>query len=566
MKQALRRIDGRGYAAYREIRGAWSLPGFTLDVRHVQRDPFAPASRMAATLSPEQAGFPPSVFASRSRRTGLSCFLARRFAAVARGTERSTAHGRGGRVAMTDPGQVVLPNTAVQVGRDGSLEARFTVGLPAAGRRVLGRTAERLLTQALPALVDSTLPDATHDPAEADRHAAASEDADALRDQLAERGLVAFVADGSLLPRRSGADDRPLAPEQAVPFESPPAFRVVLDRPNGPPVQGMGLPRGVTLLVGGGYHGKSTVLDAVARGVYNHRPGDGRELVVADPAAVKVQAEDGRPVAGVDVSPFIGALPGGQDTKRFSTQNASGSTSQAAAVIEALEAGSRFLLVDEDTAATNFMIRDRRMQALISVEDEPITPFIDRVRSLYEDFGASALLVVGGSGDYLEVADHVIGMIRYRPIDLGARAREVVAANPAGRRRCAGAVRWPARHRCPNPTSVRPERGRRSQDVRVRDRRTVDFGRHRIDLSDVSQIVSKAQAQAVALAVAHARTFMGRDRTVEDVLKALRASISEEGLDVLDSRRSGDLAAPRVQEVAAALNRLATLSLHADAQ
>ena len=560
MKQALRRIDGRSYAAYREIRGAWILPGFTLDVRHVQRDPFAPASRMAATLSPEQAGFPPGVFASKSRRTGLSCFLARRFAAAARTADRNSGHGRSGKVAMTDPGQVVLPNTAVQVGRDGSLEARFTVGLPAAGRRVLGRTAERLLAQALPALVDSTLPAAAHDPAEAARHAAASEDADALRDQLAERGLVAFVADGSLLPRRSGTDDRPLAPEEAVPFESPPAFTVALDRPNGPPVQGMGLPRGVTLLVGGGYHGKSTVLDAVARGVYNHRPGDGRELVVADPAAVKVQAEDGRPVSGVDVSAFIGALPGGQDTKRFSTQNASGSTSQAAAVIEALEAGSRFLLVDEDTAATNFMIRDRRMQALIGAEDEPITPFIDRVRSLYEDFGTSALLVVGGSGAYLEVVDHVIGMIRYRPIDLGARAKEVVAANPAGRRKCAGAVRWPVRHRCPDPASVHPERGRRQQDVRVRDRRTVDFGRHRIDLTGVSQIVSRAQAQAVALAVAHARSFMGRDRTVEDVLKALRASISEEGLDVLDSRRPGDLAEPRMQEVAAALNRLATLS------
>ena len=521
---------------------------------------------MAATLSPEQAGFPPSVIASRSRRTGLSCFLARHFAAAARNADRNAGHGRGGKVAMTDPGQVVLPNTAVQVGRDGSLEARFTVGLPAAGRRVLGRTAERLLTQGLPALVDSTLPATAHDPAEAVRHAAASEDADALRDQLADRGLVAFVADGSLLPRRSGADDRPLAPEEAVPFESPPAFTVALDRPNGPPVRGMGLLRGVTLLVGGGYHGKSTVLDAVARGVYNHRPGDGRELVVADPAAVKVQAEDGRPVAGVDVSPFIGALPGGQDTKRFSTQNASGSTSQAAAVIEALEAGSRFLLVDEDTAATNFMIRDRRMQALISAEDEPITPFIDRVRSLYEDFGASALLVVGGSGDYLEVADHVIGMIRYRPTDLGARAKEVVAANPAGRRKCASPVRWPVRHRCPDPASVRPERGRRRQDIRVRDRRTVEFGRHRIDLSGVTQIVSKAQAQAVALAVAHARTFMGRDRTVEDVLKALRASISEEGLDVLDSRQPGDLAEPRVQEVAAALNRLPTLSLDAEAR
>lgn len=563
LRRILRRIDGRGYAAYRELRGEWKLPAFTLDVRHVQRDPFAPPSRMAALLPPERAGFPASAFASASRRTGLSCLLARRFASAARWAGGS---GRSRQIAMTDPGQVVIPNTAVQVGRDGSLEARFTVGLPAAGRRVLGGAATRLLTEALPALVDATLRAAAHDPRQVARHVEASEDADALRAQLPEQGLVAFLADGSLLPRRSGADDRPLAKEKAVLFESPPALRVVLDRPNGPPVPGMGIPRGVTLLVGGGYHGKSTVLDAVARGVYNHRPGDGRELVVADPAATKVQAEDGRPVSGVDISPFIGTLPGGADTTQFSTLNASGSTSQAAAVIEALEAGSRFLLVDEDTAATNFMIRDRRMQALILADDEPITPFIDRVRSLYEDAGASTLLVVGGSGDYLDVADLVVGMIRYRPLDLTSRAREVAVAHPTGRQSRQGEVHWPARNRCPNPSSVRPERGRRQRSVRVRDRRTVDFGDSRIDLAGVSQIVSKAQARAVALAVAHARQFMGRGRTVEDVLKAVRTSIAERGLDVLDSRRPGDLAAPRPQEIAAALNRLQSLALHGKEQ
>ena len=559
LRQALRRLDGRGYAAYRRLKGTWKLPGFALDVRHVQRDPFAPPSRMAALLSPEWAGFPASAFASASRRTGLSCFLARSFASAAR---RATGPGRSGEIAMTDPGQVVIPNTAVQVAADGSLEARFTVGLPAVGRKALGVAADRLLAEALPALVDATLRAQAHDPVEVARHVEASEDADALRAQLPERGLVAFLADGSLLPRRSGADDRPLAREKAVLFESPLSFRVALERPNGPPVPGMGIPRGVTLLVGGGYHGKSTVLDAVARGVYNHRPGDGRELVVADPAATKVQAEDGRPVTGVDISPFIGTLPGGQDTTRFSTLNASGSTSQAAAVIEALEAGSRFLLVDEDTAATNFMIRDRRMQALISGDDEPITPFIDRVRSLYEDAGASTLLVVGGSGDYLDVADHVVGMIRYRPVDLTVRAQEVAAAHPTGRRSRGGEVRWHVPARCPNPATVRPERGRRRRSIRVHDRQAIGFGDYRINLAGVSQIVSKAQAFAVALAVAHARELMGKERTVEDVLSAMDRSIAENGLDVLDSRRTGELAAPRLQEVAAALNRLESLALH----
>lgn len=530
-------------------------------MRRVQRDPYAPPSRVAALLDPSEAGFPAELLASPSRRTGLACLLARRFAALARRT-RGTAAGRSGQVAMADPRQVVLANTAVAVDAEGAVEARFTVGLPARGRRVMGRDAERLLLDTTPRLVESALTRAAHDPAALALHAETNEDADAMRAQLADRGLVSFVADGAVLPRRSGVDDRPLAADHAVPFESPPSFRVVLERPNGPPTPGMGVPRGVTLLVGGGYHGKSTVLDAVARGVYNHRPGDGRERVVTESAAVKLQAEDGRPVAGVDISPFIGALPGGQDTTRFFTANASGSTSQAAATVEALEAGARLLLVDEDTAATNFMIRDRRMQALVRGTDEPITPFIDRVHSLYEDRGVSTVLVVGGSGDYLDVADHVVGMTRYRPRDLTTEARDVAAEHPTGREAASGPVRWPSRSRCPDAASVRAERGRREPRVKVQDRRTVVFGAETIDLSGVAQIVSDQQARAVALAVAAARRHMGLGKTMEDVLGELGASLERHGLDVLDPRRTGDLAAPRLQDVAAALNRLRTLALH----
>ena len=374
LKSTLRRIDGRGYPAYRDLKGTWRLSAYTLEVRRVQGDPFAAPSRVAVVLDPARAGYDAATLATPSRRTGLSCLLARTFAAAAGRTRRGTGSGRSGEIAMADPGQVVIRNTAVLVGADGTIEARFTIGLPAAGRRILGRAAERLLLDTLPALVQSTLPHRAHAAGTLVRHAHVNEDADHMRGQLDGRGLVAFIADGSILPRRSGIDDRPLAAGRATPFESPPGLRVTLDRANAPPISGMGIARGVTLLVGGGYHGKSTVLDAVARGVYNHRPGDGRECVVTDPSAMKVQAEDGRSVVGVDISPFIGALPGGQDTRAFSTPNASGSTSQAAAIIEALEARSRLLLIDEDTAATNFMIRDRRMQALVKGDDEPITP------------------------------------------------------------------------------------------------------------------------------------------------------------------------------------------------
>ena len=562
LRRTLRRIDGRSYPAYRDLKGNWRLPLYTLAVRRVQGDPFAAPSSLAVILDPASAGFEAAAFSTPSRRVGLSCLLARTFAAAARRTRgRRAGSGKSGEIGMADPGQVVLANTAVVVGNSGAVEARFTVGLPAAGRRVLGRAAERLLLDTLPALIERSLLARAHPPADIARHVEANEDADFLRGQLDARALVAFLADGSLLPRRSGMDDRPLAGDRATRFESPPSFRVTLERANGPPVAGMGIPRGVTLLVGGGYHGKSTVLDAIARGVYNHRPGDGRELVVTDPTAVRVQAEDGRSVSGVDISPFIGTLPGGQDTTAFSTTNASGSTSQAAAIVEALEAGSRLLLIDEDTAATNFMIRDRRMQALVKSDDEPITPFIDRVRSLHEDTGTSTVLVIGGSGDYLDVADRVLAMIRYRPRDVSRAAQDVAATHPTGRLASSHRVAWPSRHRFPDPRSISPRRGRRAQYIKVRDRRTVDFGGDRIELAGVRQIVSRSQTRAIALAIDHARKFMGEGMALEDILESLGESLDRRGLDVLDSDRRGDLAVPRIQDIAAALGRLRTLTL-----
>lgn len=562
LRALLERIDGRGYPAYRDIRGAWTLPGFVLAVRRVQGDPFAAPSSVAVLLEAADAGFPASATATQARRTGLSCLLARTFAARARrrhGRAREAGHGRSGEIAMTDPGQVVLRQTAVQVAADGGVEARFTVGLPAKVRRVRGREAARLLLDAVSSLVASSLVAGAHDPADVALHAETNEDAEFLRSQLAGRELAAFVANGAVLPRRSGSDDRPMARKDAVPFRSPPEFEVELERPNGPPVRGMGLPTGVTLLAGGGYHGKSTVLDAVARGVYNHRPGDGREHVVADATATRVQAEDGRAVAGVDISAFIGTLPGGAGSRHFSTEDASGSTSQAAAVVEALEAGARLLLIDEDTSATNFMIRDRRMQALVARDDEPITPFVDRARSLFEDVGASVLIVIGGSGDYLDVADRVIGMAGYVPRDLTRRAREVARELPTGRLAEAAAVRWPVRHRVPDPLSVRPEAGRRRVAVKAFGTDQLEFGRERISLDGVGQIVSAAQLRSIGFGLARARDWMDGRRTVEAALAALGESLQSGGLDWLAGERRGDLAEPRMQEVAAAFNRLRTL-------
>jgi predicted ABC-class ATPase len=322
----------------------------------------------------------------------------------------------------------------------------------------------------------------------------------------------------------------------------------------------MGIPRGVTLIVGGGYHGKSTLLAAIERGVYNHIPGDGREFVVTDAAAVKVRAEDGRRIAGVDISPFIANLPFGIDTRSFTTDNASGSTSQAANIIEALEAGARVLLVDEDTAATNFMIRDHRMQELIAKEHEPITPFIDKVRLLYQDYGVSTILVMGGSGDYFDVADTVIAMENYRPWDATERAKEIARKYAAERRPEGGERFGSITPRIPLPDSLDPSKGRREVSLKARGLKTILFGREEIDLSAVEQLVDDSQVRAIAQALYYAREkYMDGRRTMKEILDAVMRDIDEQGLDVLDPRRMGDYARFRRFELAAALNRLRTL-------
>lgn len=559
LARALRALEGKGYGAYKGIRGRWRGDVFVLSVDWVQGDPFAAPSRVSLHLESHQAGLPARVLASPVARVAAAALLARRMSEGV-GGRHGPGSGRSGVVAMASPGQLALPQTALRIHPDGGLEARLVVGLPARGRRILGDAAADLLTGRLPGLVQRWLAAGSHDEAALVEAARAGEDADALREQLEARGLVAFVADGAVLPRRSGVDDRPLE-AGAVPFESPPTLRVTLQAPNAGAVTGMGVPRGVTLVVGGGFHGKSTLLRALEAGVYNHLPGDGRERVVTRSDAVKIRAEDGRAVAGADISSFIGALPSGDDTSAFSSPNASGSTSQASALVEALELGSRTLLMDEDTCATNFLIRDRRMQALVPPESEPITPLVDRVRELLRTLDVSTVLVLGGSGDYLDVADTVVAMDAWHARDRTERAREVAGAHPTGRSPANPApVTSPAPRR-PAPGSLPPGRRGKGLRVRVLDERTLSVGDERLDLAAVEQLVLPTQLNTVAAWLASLdrdRGWEGRPlaETVRDASRALRQE-----LDGVDDRSRGDLAWVRPFELAAALNRLRSLTV-----
>jgi predicted ABC-class ATPase len=566
LRHTLHRIDGRGYRAYKDIAGGYELGHVHLWVDHVQGDPFAAPSRIRVELSGRVAGFPPDLLERNIRRIALQDFLVRRFDdAIGDAGGRRSGSGHSGEIRIDRGGQQVIERTAMRV-TAGTVAARFTVGLPANGRTVLGRQAETILLHEIPAIVSRSLLFSALDEPELRRFVNSIEDQQALRDQLAKHGLVAFIANGALLPRRSGIDDRPAAGtggEPVVPWVSPAELLCSLDTPNGGRVDGTGIPAGVLLIAGGGFHGKSTLLQAIERGVYNHLPGDGRERVVTVAAAAKIRAEDGRRVEKVNIEPFISNLPRDRDTVRFSTDNASGSTSQAANIIEAIEAGATLLLIDEDTAATNFMVRDGRMQRLVDKPREPITPFVDRVGQLRREHDVSTILVMGGCGDYFEVADRVILMDAYVPADATGTARDIAGQFSTGRT-------IEATHRFPGTTPRRPRgisfdarRGRRDVRIDAQGLRTIRFGRTTIDLSALDQLVDGSQTRAIgaALHLLAVEMFDG-ETTLRQGLERLFALLDQDGLDRLDPRLVGNLAMPRPLEVAAAINRLRTLQVN----
>ena len=553
----LDRIDRKGYGAYRDLSGPHDFDSFTLSVDRVQRDPFAPPSliRIRTTENP----FDPRLFDNPVRKVAFEDFLTR---SVEREIRRVVRGNRGsggsGRVEIQRTSQVVLPRTSMVVAPD-YVEARMAVGLPARGRSVDARAASTVLLEELPEVARRGLVPAPHggvDLEEAKLHVEAVEDASYLRGRLPELGLVAFVADGAVLPRESGASDRPLGGGGVVPFASPEEFRVEVDLPNGSVVSGMGVPEGVTLVAGGGFHGKSTLLSALSWGVYDHVPGDGRELVVAREDAVKIRAEDGRSVSGVDISAMIGELPGGRGTEDFSTPNASGSTSQAANIAEAIEAGTSLLLVDEDTSATNFMIRDERMREL--VRNEPISPFIDLVQPLYRSLGVSTVVVVGGVGDYLDVADRVILLEDYVPSDATPRAREVRVMFPP-RAPLAPREVHPPRERAVDPSPIDLRRGKR-QAARGRGLPAIELGRERVDLSYLEQLAEAGQTEAVARIIGQ-WVASGEIRSMRNLLAGALDAVAENGLDSLGSFRGhpGQMSLPRAQELAASMNRIRPL-------
>lgn len=553
LKKDILAIDHRGYPGYKGLRGRYQFKDHVLSIDHVQGDPFASPSHLSVHVDGHKAGFPKDYYQDDISRITLQDHLTRCFGkALAPFSFKAKGSGKSGLLSVSHCGQQVLERTACEVSADGSVTVRFEAGFPANGRSVNAGELVKMLFQFVPEAAQIAL---FYDRLNKNALKAAIElarDQQFIREHLSEQGLAAFLADGSVLPRESGISDRPM--KGAVPFQSPAACKVTVTLPYHGPVTGMGIKKGITLFVGGGYHGKSTILQALEMGVYNHIAGDGREYVITDPSAWKLRAEDGRSISHTDISPFINHLPNKKDTVHFSTEDASGSTSQAANLMEAVESGSKLLLIDEDTSATNFMIRDELMQKVICREEEPITPFIERVRSMYDDLGVSSIIVAGSSGSFFQIADTIIQMKEYIPYDITERAREAAASYPALKQQ----EHFPASDNMRAPKANQALKKDPRLKMKTMGTNEMLLAKDAIELRYLEQLIDPEQTNALAYALKYLElNRMNGSRTVPQLLDDIEVLTASKGLSALYDKeyvRSG-VAMPRRQEIAACLNR-----------
>lgn len=561
LKQLLDRIDHRGYPAYKDTKGQYQFQGYVFSIDHVQGDPFASPSKVSVQVKGSTAGFPEELYKGRHQRAALQDEMTRQFYhAIQKYAFRAKGSGKSGLISVSKCGQEVLERTACEINpKNGDVKLRFEVGFPANGRTINARELEKIVFEFLPECVEQSLFYKNCDKKRVRSIIDLAEDQQYIRDELEKNDLIAFVANGAILPRESGVSDKPM--KGAVRFQSPKEMEVTMKLPHKGEISGMGIRRGITLIVGGGYHGKSTLLKALELGVYNHIQGDGREYVITKDDAMKIRAEDGRSIKKTDISMFINDLPNGKDTRGFYTEDASGSTSQAANVIESMEAGASVMLIDEDTSATNFMIRDELMQRVIHRDMEPITPFIDRILELYQVYGISTVIVAGSSGAYFHIADTIIQMDRYEPKEITKLAKETAKDFPA-MSGMENPAEKPVFIRCP-----RQGRGFKPNDrikMKTMGKEMVQLNRENIDLRYVEQLADTEQVSALGYCVRYAEKhlFQGKD-TIQNVVDKLEEKICREGLSSLcESNASvANLAMPRRQEIFACLNRYRGLNL-----
>jgi len=410
LHQRLLKMHGKPYGVYKSLQGQFfNFGDFTLKFTHIQGDPHAQPSRIMLSAKMSALGFAEELYNTKEKEIALADFLLRQFTENAENISIVKAHCQ------------IMQRNSLYIEK-GIVRILASVNLPGEFRRIDGEKASELLIGTLSDWITTAMYWNNLSQEKCKNHLECYANRNFLLEQIKEKNLAAFVPNGAILPRESGTSELPK--QNAIPFVSPPELQVNLNLANGQQVEGMGIPKGITVIAGGGFHGKSTLLHALEEAVYPHIPGDGRELIVIDESATPVRTEEGRVVNGTNISPIVRELPLQGSTENFTTKNASGSTSQAANLLEALELGANTILIDEDASAVNFLIRDLRMRELINSKREPLIPLSDRIR----EFGKNFIIVVGACGDYLSLADTVIAFTEYRAECLTERVRELFPA------------------------------------------------------------------------------------------------------------------------------------------
>lgn len=558
LDKKLMSINRKSYPAYKDLRGSYYFQRYQLNIDHVQGDPFASPSKLSIQVKKEQAGFPEEYYAETHRRIALQDYLTRQFGKAVLGFMfQAKGSGKSGLISISRCGQEVLERTAFEI-ENGNLLVRFEVGFPANGRTINAFELKKILFEYIPEIVRRSLYYKNLNKTEVKKCIELAEDQHYIRRKLQENGLIAFVANGSVLPRESGVSQKPM--KKAIAFESPKSMEVEFDLPYQGKIKGMGIPRGITLIVGGGYHGKSTLLKALEQGIYNHISGDGREYVITSDTAVKIRAEDGRCVSHINISPFINDLPNKKDTADFSTEDASGSTSQAANVVEAIQAGSECLLIDEDTCATNFMVRDELMQAVVSGDQEPITPFTLQAGNLYENHGISIILVAGSSGSYFYIADHILQMDNYRTYDITEKVKNIIGTE-CGTEEKKVPVKPDILFDPDVQRSLKAGKMEKKRDqVKIKQfgKDSFSIGRENVDLKYVEQILDAEQTTALSYCLKNLLEKMEiKEQNVDECVEKLWEQIQKQGLSSLcrGSYLAVSMAQIRKQDIYACLNR-----------
>lgn len=549
LKRELEKIDGRGYKTYKTLEGQYSFEDYILSMDHVQGDPFASPSRIRVIVN-NNNNFPKNLFDEKYKKITICDFLTRLFSKnIYKYGEKVFGSGKSGLIEISKCSQQVIERTSIIINNE-KIEARFYVGFPARGRSVLSKELEKILFNIIPNIVKNTLIYNNINIKALNDKLKLLEDQEFIRKQLKDKKLIAFIANNSILPRESGISQKPL--KDGKKFISPKELEVEFNTPNRGLIKGMGIPEGITLIVGGGYHGKSTLLKALELGVYNHIEGDGREFVITDNTALKVRAEDGRAITKTDISLFINNLPNGKDTKKFYTENASGSTSQAANIIEGIESGTKLFLIDEDTSATNFMIRDSVMQQLVSKDKEPITPFIDVARSLYKQKGISTILVAGSSGDFFDIADLVIQMDNYEPYEVTKKAKALSRGITNVNENLKVDIDF---NRVILKGTI--ESSPKGVKVKTLGKDGISINKENIDLRAVEQIVDNEQLNTIGAIMKYAENkLMGKNLTLAQIADNITEELKNNLIGIENIKGGyGSFAIVRKQEIMCAYNR-----------